>query len=65
MNENENTLIRLMKEFPDKPWSWYQLSYNPNITWDFIKLHLDKPWDWRIISTHIAWDIIQSNPEWD
>ena len=32
---------------PDKPWNWYGLSYNPNITIEFIEKYLDKPWNWR------------------
>ena len=36
-NETFNDLIKLLKEFPDKPWAWDILSYNPNITWDTIK----------------------------
>src|SRR4051812_17739713 len=31
-----NHLTTLIKLFPDKPWEWRVISYNPNITWQFI-----------------------------
>ena len=35
---------------PNKPWSWFNISMNPNITMKFINDNLDKPWDWYWIS---------------
>ena len=29
--------ITFIKENPDKPWNWYLISRNPNITMDIIK----------------------------
>ena len=53
----------------DKPWNWYYISKNTNITWNIIKNNLDKPWDWYYISgnENITWEIIQNNPDkpWD
>ena len=34
----------------DKPWNWYWISYNPNLTMDIIKEYHDRPWDWYAIS---------------
>ena len=35
---------------PDKPWSWYSISGNPNITFDMVVNNPDKPWDWYSMS---------------
>ena len=32
----------IIKDNPDKPWSWCSLSMNPNITWDIITNNPDK-----------------------
>jgi hypothetical protein len=39
---------------------YFDLSYCPNLTWDFIKKHLDKHWDWPILIQHpcITLDIV-------
>lgn len=37
--------FRIIKDNSDKPWDWYHLSQNPNITWDIVEANLDKPWD--------------------
>lgn len=43
-----NHLTKLIKEYPDKEWSTNLLSYNPNITWNFIKDNLDLlQWNWK------------------
>ena len=31
---------------PDKPWGWEYVSYNPNLTMEFLSDNLDKPWYW-------------------
>ncbi len=53
----------------DKPWNWYWISQNPNITLDIILNNPDKPWDWPGISRNpnITCEIIQANPDkqWD
>ena len=42
----ENTIIKLLDKYPDKPWNWGRLSYNPNITINIIDRYPDKPWYW-------------------
>ena len=32
----------LLEKYPEKPWDWKGISYNPNITMDFIEKNLDK-----------------------
>src|SRR3954465_2989882 len=64
-----NHLTTLLKMFPDKPWDWYGLSQNPNITWQAILDNLDKPWNWYYIShnPNITWKNIYDNLDkpWD
>jgi hypothetical protein len=66
---NGTELEKLLKKYPDKPWDWSRISYNPNITFDIIQANPDKPWDWSRISynPNITFDIIQANPDkpWD
>jgi hypothetical protein len=45
-----NELQKLLIKYPDKPWKWYQVSRNPNITLSFIEKNPDKPWKWSWIS---------------
>ena len=60
-----NHLLILLRMFPDKPWNWYGISQNPNITWDIIVANPDKPWNRDGISQNpnITWDIIAANPD--
>ena len=48
--ESEKNFFKFIKSNPDKPWNWYEVSRNPNITMEFIEANPDKPWDWREIS---------------
>src|SRR3989344_4263446 len=58
-----NSLYVLLKLFPDKPWDWERLSYNPNITWQIVLDNQDKPWDWLGLSCNpnITWQIVSDN----
>ena len=60
-----NHLLTLLKLYPDKEWSWFWLSENPNITWDIVQKNPQIPWDWYWLSTNpnITWDIVQANPD--
>ena len=42
---------------PDKEWNWYNISCNPNITWDIIRDNPEIEWDWLGISSNpnITW----------
>ena len=39
-------------EISDFPWVWSCISYNPNITIDFVKKHIDKKWRWNKLSSN-------------
>ena len=64
-----NHLVKLLELYPEKPWNWYRLSSNSNITWDIVEQNLDKPWNWDRLSRNpnITWDIVKQNPDkpWD
>ena len=39
-----------IQENKAKPWFWWCISKNPNITMDIIRDNPDQPWDWHSIS---------------
>jgi hypothetical protein len=59
----------IIEKYPDKPWDWWYVSRNQNITMEFIENHLEKPWNWFWISSNpnITIDIIEKHPDkpWD
>jgi hypothetical protein len=44
-----NELPKILIKYPDKPWDWDYLSFNPNITMEFIEKYPDKHWNWVAI----------------
>ena len=50
---DDNELVKLLLNFPNKPWEWRWISENPNITMDTIQKYPDKPWDWASLVTSI------------
>jgi hypothetical protein len=56
---------------PDKPWYWYCIGCNPNITTEDLLSNPDKPWNWYWVSRNpnITMEFILSNPDkpwaWD
>jgi len=47
----------------------FNLSANPNITWNIVRENPDIPWDWDGLSKNpnITWEIVRDNPDkhWD
>ena len=43
----ENPLWYLIQKYPEKPWNWFWISHNPNITWEHILINPEKPWNWK------------------
>ena len=54
----------LLEKYSKKPWDWYWISKNPNITMEFIEKYPNKPWNWRAISMNpaITMEIIKKYP---
>ena len=42
--------MQIVLDHPEKPWDWYDLSRNPNITMQNVIDHPEKPWSWRLLS---------------
>ena len=42
----------IIKTNPDKPWYWYEVSKNPNVTFEIINEHLKRCWNWISISSN-------------
>ena len=65
LNLFNDNFFNMILEDSDKPWNWYSLSYNDNITWEIIKNNPEKPWVWYCLSynTNITWDIVKDNPD--
>ena len=40
----------IIEKYPEKPWKWEWISYNPNITMAIIEKYPEKPWKWNLIS---------------
>ena len=65
MNEWSAKWFQFILDHPDKPWNWFGLSQNPNITWDIVQRNPDKKWNWDGLSgnPNITWDIVQKNAD--
>ena len=59
----------MIEKYPEKPWNWEYISYNPNITIEIIENNPEKPWDWYGISQNpnITMEMIDKYPDkpWD
>ena len=58
-------LMEMINANPHKPWDWYWISQNPNLTLKTINANPDKPWDWYWISQspNITMEMINANPD--
>ena len=68
MEQNWNQyFFNFIKKHFDKPWNFYYLSKNPNITWDIVEANPDKLWNWYGLSKNpnITWDIVEANLDKD
>ena len=68
MEQNWNQyFFNFIKKHFDKPWNFYYLSKNPNITWDIVEANPDKLWNWYGLSKNpnITWDIVEANHDKD
>jgi hypothetical protein len=37
--------MEMIEKYPKKPWNWYEISCNPNISIEMIEKYPDKPWN--------------------
>ena len=44
--------MEIIDNFPENPWDWYGIYYNPNLTIEFIEKHPVNPRVWRDISNN-------------
>ena len=69
MDPPDNTLVKLLEKFPDKPWYFDQLSRNSSITFETVLANPDKPWDWLGLSWNpsITFNNVLAHPDkpWD
>jgi hypothetical protein len=42
--------MEFIEKYSDKPWDWYYISQNSNITMNIIEKYPNKPWIWKYIS---------------
>ena len=59
VSTHSNLQLLWLQEFPDKKWSWKNMSYNSNLKLEWLLAFPNKPWDWKEISLHpdikISW----------
>ena len=60
-----NTLLKLIKKYPNKQWDWNNLSRNINITEEFLENNITMPWNWYELSQNesISLEYIDENIE--
>lgn len=59
---NENITLQIVEDYLIHYNIWEGLTWNPNVTSEFIMKHRDKPWDWRNLVRHkaVTWDMIDT-----
>ena len=69
LNKWSEKWFQFVKDNPNKKWDYYELSENPNITWEIVQANPDKPWNYNQLSINpnVTWEIVQANPDepWD
>ena len=55
LSKSKYTTLEMIKNFPNSEyWGFYDVSENPNLTFEFINENLDKKgWNWKYISTNM------------
>jgi hypothetical protein len=63
--------MEMIERYPDKPWYWVGISYNPNLIMEMIERYQDKPGNWGGISynPNLTMEMIEKYPDnswrWD
>jgi hypothetical protein len=53
-----DSFYKILEENPNFPWDWNAISFNPSLSFLFVRKHLDYPWEWNWLSSH---DRLDSN----
>ena len=58
--QGKSPLEKLIERFPNKHWVMYDISHNPNITWEFVEDHPEIRCDYEALSQNpnITWEIL-------
>ena len=53
--------MEFIEKYLDKPWNWYYIPRNPNITMEIIEKHPEKPWDRKVylVIQILLWNILR------
>lgn len=59
-----SVIERLLLRFPTKPWSWSDVSFNSNVSIDFIQQHPEFPWDWEQVACNpnLTIEFVRAHP---
>lgn len=64
-----NPMWELITKYPDKPWDWFGVSKNPNITLEIVLVNPSLLWYWKGVSKNpnITLEMVLANPtiKWD
>lgn len=63
INTKPNILVSFLKKYPNEHWNFEDLSENPNITWDVVRMTINKRWNWKKLCTnnpHITIDVLRT-----
>lgn len=65
IQEREIVTLDIIKENPNFQWDYHHLSYNDNITEEFIEENIDEPWNFEMLN--VSNDFIKRHPtkNWD
>jgi hypothetical protein len=66
-SHNSKFPIKYVENYPEKPWNWFAISCNPNLTMEYLEKHPEKPWDWYRIAhiTNLTMEFVEKHPDED
>jgi hypothetical protein len=67
LSTNSNVTIKLIADFPNAGWDYWNLGLNPNITWDYVLENIDRKWEFSCLSENptITIEVIKNHPKYD
>ena len=61
--KNCNLKTDIIEENISKSWNWNHISYNPNLTMEFIEKYIDKPFGEVYLIIQITMEFIEKYPD--